>query len=694
MRRQHAGARSIAQNHRSKPAGLAGSNGAMSGSNAMAGAPDVLALALERHQAGQGEEAGQLYRQALDADPTNPTALYLYGLLNFEAGQSETAAVLLESVVALRPEHAQARLTLAQLRHWRGEHADAIADYRRTVALTPDSAEAVVGLANALREAGDVAQAVVEGEAAAAHFPHFADAWIALGAARLARGDSAGAADAYERAITLDPDRAQARTGLATALLAAERQDAAAVAAAAAMAADPSSSEACFVRGAALRALWRTDEAIAALEQAAVLDPSRAAVHLDLGALYAERGAAAAAEASLKTAVLLDPALAAAHASLGSVYLRAGRQGEAEKHTRAALALDSDIVAAHQTLASLLAAQGWSAEAKRHRDRAYAGRNLFIERAPGSELTVLMPITAEAGNTPLRDLMPRSQVSRLRWVIEYADAAQIDALPPCDVVFNAIGDVDLAAPTAAPMRRFLSRCARPVLNPPAKVAGARRDRLPALLAGLPGVVTPRARRLSATVIARHGLANAVKRAGLAPPLLLRPVGAHGGRGLVRVESSAELAGLVLAGDLYATAYRDYRSADGLYRKYRVIFVDRRAYPYHLAISPDWLVHYESAGMAGYAARRAEEAAFLADPGAVLGSPALTAITAIGQRLDLDYAGMDFGMLANETVLVFEANATMLAHKEESDGPFAYKNAAVAAIASAFKRMLGEAAAGR
>jgi tetratricopeptide (TPR) repeat protein len=664
----------------------------MNGTDTLPGGADVLALALERHQAGLSDEANRLYRQALDADPTNPTALYLYGLLNFETGRTEAAAVLLESVVNLRPGHAQARLTLAQLRHWRGEHADAIAGYRQTLALTPDRADAAVGLANALREAGDVAQAIVEGEAAAAAFSHLPDAWIALGAARFADGDAGGAADAYDQAAALDPERAQARIGLATALLAAGRPEEADSAAAAAMAIDPGSSESCFVRGAALRTLWRTDEAIAALERGGVLDPSRAAIHLDLGALYAERGRAQAAEASLKIALLLDPKLAAAEASLGSVYLRAGRQGEAEKHARAALALDPDLVAAHQTLASLLATQGWLAEAKRHRDRAYAGRNLFVEPTPGSELTVLMPITAEAGNTPLRDLMPRARFSRLRWVIEYASPAQIEALPPYDVVFNAIGDVDLAGPTASPMRRFLSRCARPVLNPPGKVAGSRRDRLPALFAGLPGVVTPRVRRLSAEVISRLGLATAIKRVGLAPPLLLRPAGAHGGRGLVLVESTTELEGLSLSGDLYATAYRDYRSADRLYRKYRFIFVDRRPYPYHLAISPDWLVHYESAGMAGHAPRRAEEAAFLADPSHVLGSSALEAITEIGQRLDLDYAGMDFGMLESGEVLVFEANATMLAHAEEPDGPFAYKNPAVNRIAAAFASMLAKTAA--
>ena len=425
--------------------------------------------------------------------------------------------------------------------------------------------------------------------------------------------------------------------------------------------------------------------------RAVALDPRRAAAYLDLGGLYAERGRAGPAEAALLCALALEPSLAAAHASLGSIYLRAGRVEPAEKHSRLALAIDPSLVAPHQTLASLLAGQGWAAEARRHRDAAYAGRNLFVETAPVPALTVLMPITAEAGNTPVRDLMPRARIGRLRWVIEYAADDQMASLPP--------PSTSCSTPSATwtwprpPPRRcagFLARCGRPVLNPPAAIARTRRDRLPALLAGLPGVVVPPARRLSARAIEREGLASAIGRAGLKPPVLLRPVGAHGGRGLQRFDALDAL-GAPPPGDLYATAYHDYRSRDGLYRKYRVIYVDRRPYPYHLAIAPDWLVHYESAGMGGDARRRAEEERFLDAPSDAIGRDAMAAIAAIGRKLDLDYAGIDFAVLDDGRVLVFEANATMLAHAEEADGPFAYKNKAVAAIVSAFEAMLVAAA---
>ena len=98
-------------------------------------------------------------------------------------------------------------------------------------------------------------------------------------------------------------------------------------------------------------------------------------------------------------------------------------------------------------------------------------------------------------------------------------------------------------------------------------------------------------------------------------------------------------------------------------------------------------------MAADPARISEELAFLAHPESVLGARPMAAIRAIGERLDLDYGGVDFGLTADGRVLVFEANATMLAHLEPENGPFAAKNAFVRPIIDAFQARLAVLAAG-
>lgn len=66
---------------------------------------------------------------------------------------------------------------------------------------------------------------------------------------------------------------------------------------------------------------------------------------------------------------------------------------------------------------------------------------------------------------------------------------------------------------------------------------------------------------------------------------------------------------------------------------------------------------------------------------------MAAITAIGKRLDLDYAGVDFTVLSDGRVLVFEANATMLVHAEDTSGALAHKNPHFQRILGAFDAML-------
>ena len=478
---------------------------------------------------------------------------------------------------------------------------------------------------------------------------------------------------------------------LARLLLTAGRAAEALAAAEMALAQEPRHMAARAARKAAVEALEASDPVLAALELTAALNPDDARAHLELGHACADLDRPADAERHLKQALALDPDLTEARARLAALYLGVGIEDGAEHHSRLVLTSEPGQAVASQTLAAILERRGEHAGAQKLLDEAYGRQSLFVEPARDSRLTVLVMATQTGGNIPYRHLMPPNRYTRLVWYMEHAQDGQIAGLPAHDVVFNAIGDADVAEACEAPVRRFLAARPRPVLNDPDKVSLTRRHLIPALLGGLDGVAVPAAARLEAGAVAGSSLAEAAARAGLAPPLLVRPIGSHGGRGLSLAETPEVLAELGTAfegEDLYLTQYCDYRSSDGRFRKGRMIFVDRRPYPYHWAVAEDWMVHYDNAGMGGDAARQAEERRFLSDPRGFLGPGAYAAIEAIGRRLDLDYCGLDFSLLPDGRVLVFEANATMLAHPESPDGEFAYKNPAVQAIVEAFQARLG------
>ncbi|MDB5460776.1 MAG: repeat-containing protein YrrB [Caulobacteraceae bacterium] len=660
---------------------------------------EILKRALDHHRAGERDEAESLYRRILEADPREPTALYLYGLFNMETGQVEVAERLLSQLVEVRPGNAEAHVALANLTYGRGRHEQAIAGYREALAIQPGHPVALVNLASILLERGFVDDGDFDGaidvcRAAIALLADPAPAHTVLGRILLAAGRIDEAAEAYRAAVARSPANLAALAGLALALIGGGDGEAALGAADTALALDPDCLDACHARGSALLVLHQPKAAARAFEHGVALAPAQARMHLGLGDAYAELDRTHEALKHYWRAAELEPASKSAHANLGSVLYRCGDLENAERHCRLALAADPNMVVVHQNLAGILADRGDVDQALHHRDTAYGLRNLVIERAPRARANVLVLTTSDSGNVPHKYLLPLDRYTRIDWFIEYARDGQAAELPPYDLVFNIIGDPDYADATEAPVAAFLQQCDRRVLNDPARVARTRRDLLPALLSGIGGLAMPKVARFEAAALAGRDLAAVVGFAGLTAPLLIRPIGSHGGRGLTLARTALDLEEVGGGGGLYATEYLDFRSpADGLYRKYRIIFVDRKPYPYHLAIADQWLVHYHTAGMPGDAERQAEELRFLADPRSALGDGAMAAVSAIGERLDLDYAGVDFSILPDGRVLVFEANATMLVHPE-GEGEFAYKNPFVERITAAFQALIDRHSSGR
>ena len=64
---------------------------------------------------------------------------------------------------------------------------------------------------------------------------------------------------------------------------------------------------------------------------------------------------------------------------------------------------------------------------------------------------------------------------------------------------------------------------------------------------------------------------------------------------------------------------------------------------------------------------------------------------VRERVDLDYFGIDFGIMPDGRLLLFEANATMNFFSLLPTDQFAYVRACVAPARAAFRELLGLAA---
>ncbi len=471
----------------------------------------------------------------------------------------------------------------------------------------------------------------------------------------------------------------EARAALAQSLLDAGAPAEAAAHADSCLAEDPFCVPALLLRAEAARRQGDHAAAAAAYQQAAARAPSRPSILVSAALSLIALDRLAEAEPLLRRAVALAPRDTAALVNLGSVLVRRGNLAAAELPCRAALLADPTLVAAHQNLSAILA-ESDPAAARAHRDAAYSRQQVFIAHAPAPRRAVLVLSAADAANIPLRHLLDLRHTTLVSWYVEYATPDQDRALPPVDLVFNGMGEAELTPAFPPCVSRLLRNRRAHLLNPPDRVARTARAEIPALLGGIRRVRVPAVRRCPG----RAEAAAAAAELGL--PVLVRPLGTHGGQGLARVTDAQALAALPEA-PCTVTEFIDFAAPDAWYRKYRVIFIDRAPYPLHLAIGPRWLVHHCTAGMESDTSRQTEEHAYLRDPEAAIGLQAWTALHEIGARLDLDYAGIDFTVRPDGSVLVFEANPAMLVHPEDENGPFAYRNPSVRRIQTAFEAML-------
>ena len=150
----------------------------------------------------------------------------------------------------------------------------------------------------------------------------------------------------------------------------------------------------------------------------------------------------------------------------------------------------------------------------------------------------------------------------------------------------------------------------PVLNDPARVAqlsrerGRRADagRARASLAPVDAAALGRA-----ALAAGGGRRISAHRAARSIPM---PAAASRGSPTGRARRLSRARGR--RATFFVSPFVDYRSADGLFRKYRIAFIDGEPYACHMAIADQWMIYYLNAGMRESAAKRAEEARFMRD----------------------------------------------------------------------------------
>lgn len=440
-----------------------------------------------------------------------------------------------------------------------------------------------------------------------------------------------------------------------------------------------------MARARILAAAGQDDEAKSAYVALLRAEPGHPSALVELAALALAGGHISAARNAYAQAITCNKRDAIAQIGLANLLRNEGALEEASQHFVAALAASPTPAvqaAANQGLAAVFEALGNDRLAALHRQLGFTFHAVVSRpyRGPGQGTPLLLLVSARNGNIPVQGWIDDRHFAVTAIYTEFFTPSA--ALPPHALIVNAIGDAECCAEALDAAEAILARSCAPVINSPAKVKATSRVNNARRLSCLPGVVTAKTQH--------HPRAALPDANTLAFPLLARAPGFHTGQHFVRVENKRALTAAIAAmpgSEILTLQYLDARGPDGMARKYRVMFIDGAPYPLHLAISPDWKVHYFSAAMAANRAHRQEEQAFLTNMPAVLGQPAMAALTAINQTLGLDYAGIDFGLDPAGRLLLFEANATMAIVSPNADPLWDYRRPAIDRVLNARADML-------
>lgn len=321
---------------------------------------------------------------------------------------------------------------------------------------------------------------------------------------------------------------------------------------------------------------------------------------------------------------------------------------------------------------------------------------LEAAHSPSLRLLALMAPGDLMANAPLPFLIDNSDISLSMLYLVPGEPLPAE-LPPHDLACIAMSESSANRTLLHQLAQAVAGWRTPVIIKPECVLLTARDQACKLLQGVPGLSMPGTAQVNRAALQWYVDGHCTLTDMLAQaefPLIVRPVDSHAGHGLDKVDTVAELAtylGTADGDEFFVSRFVDYRSPDGLFRKYRVVLIDGVPFAGHMGVSSHWMIHYLNAGMTDSAAKRAEEEAFMRDFETGFAKRHGGALKAMALRFGLEYLVVDCGETPDGELLVFEVDPGAVVHAMDPIELFPYKPAAMQKIFRAFRTMLRRAA---
>lgn len=179
---------------------------------------ESLQSALEQYQTGNLEQAENICKGILKAQPDNAEALHLLGLIGFKLGDYAMALKNIRKAIKADPDNADAYFDLGNILQEKGEISKALTNYKKAIKLHPDYAEAYNNMGIALQDDMKLDKAIQSYQKAIRIDARYAEAYNNLGVVFQEKKQLDEAVTNFQKALLLKPDYTNAYHNLVDAI--------------------------------------------------------------------------------------------------------------------------------------------------------------------------------------------------------------------------------------------------------------------------------------------------------------------------------------------------------------------------------------------------------------------------------------------------------------------------------------------
>ena len=242
----------------------------------------------------------------------------------------------------------------------------------------------------------------------------------------------------------------------------------------------------------------------------------------------------------------------------------------------------------------------------------------------------------------------------IAWPEGESDAQSLRETTAAEVLVNGIGEPLTQAGALRQMARLEHETGLPTINPSRVIETTARPAMARRLGRADGVRAPHCTLYEP---ATGTLVEHIRDEGHRYPVLLRPAGSHGITGLVRAGDDTDAAAAARAlGTCTVTDFVDFRSEDGLWRKYRMVYAGGALFRRHLLIDQQWNVVGDSRFFMHERGLLDEEREWLSRPVAPEAGTIEARVRERFEARELDVGVIDYAVRPDGEIVIFELNA--------------------------------------